>query len=58
MVIKGPVAMAGSILNRSRVKGTRVPENGGKNHYGKQGKRYGYRSRYIVEEKPVVNEYE
>ena len=55
MVIKGPVAMAGSILNRSRVES---PENGGKNHYGKQGKRYGYRSRYIVEEKPVVNEYE
>ena len=26
MVIKGPVAMAGSILNRSRVKGTRVPK--------------------------------
>ena len=25
MVMKGPVAMAGSILNRSRVRGTRVP---------------------------------
>ena len=52
MVIKGPVAMAGSILNRSRVKGTRVPKMEAKITTANK------ESRYIVEEKPVVNEYE
>ena len=54
MVIKGPVAMAGSILNRSRVKGTRVPKMEAKITTANKESD----TDTVVEEKPVVNEYE